>query len=641
MESENISARETLKAAEDAEKRGDLLAATQLYSRMLSAFPSHQTSAKRLKKIHKMRGGGDHLSQLDVNQMVAFIQSGQMAAAADLGCRLVVLAPKEPVVHNFFGVSLMQLGEQRRAEIAFRTALKLRPDYVEALGNLGKLFIDQGRPRNALVVLNRAILQNPDYAEGLNNAGLALMLEHKLIEALGMFNRALKVRPDYVNAINSKGVALKEMLHYQEAIEMYQRGLAIAPENQELLTNLGYAYALILRNEDALAILGKVSALNPKNAEVIMRRGIIFGQQGDTKLALKNIERALEINGDMAEAHRVLTLFRKSSPGDSHIAEMKDLFGRSSKNPDSLMRLGFALGKALEDVGDLKNAFEYWNVGNREKRKLLGYTIEADRNLFEKIRKHFDRAYFGNYRGYQDTTSQPMFIVGMMRSGTTLVEQILASQGEVFGADELHYIDNFARANLGFLDEHKAFEYEDFAKGYLEDLIPEAKTAPRFTDKMPINFLWIGLIKSVFPNARIINLKRDPRDVALSIYKNYFENFGNGYSYDLADIAEFFLLYLQIMDHWREVLPGQIYDIAYENVVNDLENEAKKLLEHCNLTWNDRILDFHNTKRLVKTASINQVRKPLYKSSLRKWEAFGEELSPFIDIMNKAGALPD
>jgi len=641
MENEKISARDTLKAAEEAEKQGDLAVATYHYGQMLSAFPNHQTSAKRLKRIHKKLGGGDNISQLDVNNMVGLIQAGHMAQAAEIGTRLAVIAPKEPVVHNFLGIALMQLGDFRRADQAFRAALKLRPDYVEAMGNLGSLLVDIRKPKEALVVLNRAITLKPDYAEGLNSAGLALVLESKLVEALAMFDRAIRVRPNYVNAINSKGVALKEMVRYDEAIETYLSGLKFAPDNQELLTNLAYAYVTTAQHDKALAILDKVSELNPDNAEVIMRRGIIFGEQGDSQRAAENISRALDVAPDMAEAHRSLTVFQKSKPGDAHIDQMKDLFERSAKNPDARMRLGFALGKALEDTGDLKSAFTYWKVGNHERQKLLSYSIDADKALFAKVKQRFSKAHFDSYAGYQNPTEQPMFIVGMMRSGTTLVEQIMASQGQVFGADELNYINNFVRADLGFLDGAFEFPFERFATGYLDSLVPEAKASPRFTDKLPVNFLWIGLIKTVFPNARIINLRRDPRDVALSIYKNYFDNFGNGYSYDLEDIAEFFKLYLDIMEHWRTVLPGQIYDIHYENVVSDLEGEARKLLAFCNLDWNDKILDFHTTKRRVKTASISQVREPIYRSSLRKWEAVADEMAPFIDVMSKAGALPD
>ncbi|NOX73382.1 MAG: tetratricopeptide repeat protein, partial [Alphaproteobacteria bacterium] len=573
-------------------------------------------------------------------QLVALLQSGDMQAAAGTAARLICIAPKEAVLHNFQGIALSRISEIERAERAFKTAIKLRPNYAEALGNLGTLLSDLGKPDEALIALGKALKLQPHLPEVNNSMGLVLGQLHRHKQSLTYFDTAISLNPKYVNAFNSKGLALKELGELDSAIDVFKAGLEIDANSTDILTNLGYAYSQALREQDAITTLEKAAGLlSPQNAEVLMRLSVIQSQVGDMEAARKNLRAAIKADPGKAEPHRVLSTITHYQQGDPEIAEMQGLFDSSADGSDTRVHLGFGLGKAFEDIDEPQKAFRYWQAGNSARRQQFTYSVDQDRAVFEQVRTLFNQDFLASYCGPQSPSSQPIFVVGMIRSGTTLVEQILSGHSQVYGAGELTFVDDYARNWLRNEQTNPA-SFDGFVDQYLDYAAPAARVAARVVDKMPINFLWIGIIKAAFPNAKIINLVRDPRDIGLSIFKNYFADLGNRYAYDLEELAEFYLLYKGIMDHWHKVLPGAVYDISYEAVVADLEGEARGLLAHCDLDWQENILQFHKTARVVKTASVLQVRKAVYSSSVKGWKKYEDELAPYIRILEKAGALP-
>jgi Flp pilus assembly protein TadD len=639
MSAESFSIRDTIKAAQKAEKSGDFAMATRQYALVASRFPNHPIAGKRLKKLHKMQTGSTNLTQNDVNQLVSLLQSGEMQAAVETSTRLICLAPKEAVLHNFQGIALSQISEYDRAERAFKAAIKLRPNYAEALGNLGSLLCDLGKNTEAEIVLGRALKLNPNIVEANNSMGYALSQIGRSQDAIAYLDTALELNPNYINAYNSKGLALSGMGDFEKAIDVFEAGLKINPSSTDILTNLGYTYSQALREKDAIATLQKAIQLLPADdAEVLTRLSVIQSQVGDMQNAKKNIQAAIKSDPDKAEAHRILSTLTSFNQGDPEIAEMKGLFDRSAEGSDTKMHLGFGLGKAFEDMNEPKKAFQYWLAGNKARRQQFTYSVNQDREIFEQVKSIFDQEFFATYSGQQNQSRQPIFVVGMMRSGTTLVEQILSGHDQVYGAGELTFVDDYARNWLQF-GPRDPISFAGLADQYLDYKIPSEKLATRVIDKMPINFLWVGFIRAAFPNAKIINLVRDPRDVGLSIFKNYFSELGNRYAYDLAEIAAFYLLYQDMIAHWNRVLPGAIYDVSYEKIVADIQAESGRLLEYCDLIWQQDILDFQKTDRVVKTASVLQVRKPIYSSSVKSWKNYEGELAPFIQVLENAGAL--
>jgi len=639
MSVKKLSIRDAVKMAEKAQKAGDLIEAANQYAAILTRFPNHPNAGKRLKKLHKTMTGSASLTQNDVNNLVAILQSGDMRSAERTATRLICIAPKEAVLHNFLGIALSRLSEQERAEKAFRTAIRIRLDYVEAIGNLGTLLCDLGKPDDAEIVLKKALGLNPDIIEANNSLGLALCQLGRHQEALKYLDRAILLNPSYVSAFNSKGLALSELGELNDAIEVYLAGLNIEENNSELLINLGYAYFQSFREKEAIAAIEKAIKTNERtDPEVLLRLAVMYSQIGDRKSAVSKLNLTLEIDPENAEAHRVLSTLTKHQVGDTKIDEMEVLLRKSKNNPISQMHLGFALGKAYEDIGEPAKAFQHWQTGNLNRRSQYSYSLEEDRLLFDKVQTTYTKDHFDTYQGWQNPSTQPIFVVGMMRSGTTLVEQILSSHSQVFGAGELVFIDDFARAHLRTENVFPE-DLKSFSRGYLNYRAVEAKSSTRVIDKMPINFLWIGLIKTAFPKAKIINLVREPRDIGLSIFKNYFHTHGNFYAYDLEELAGFYLLYRQLMQFWHQVIPGSIYDICYESIVADLRGESEKLLEYCELDWENQVLNFQNTERVVKTASLSQVREGIYSSSVGGWKAYAKELEPFTAILEQAGYL--
>ena len=301
------------------------------------------------------------------------------------------------------------------------------------------------------------------------------------------------------------------------------------------------------------------------------------------------------------------------------------------------------MAKASEDIKDYEVSFNYLVEGNRLRKKELNYTIDTDRRLFSKIKDIFVRGDStpGDITNEQASIS-PIFIVGMPRSGTTLVEQILASHSKVHGAGELEVMNKIVAPVLSNIVEHngnletKTLSTEQaitIRDNYLKALTALIVPEKIITDKMPINFQWVGFILSAFPHAKIIHLNRDPRAVCWSIYKHNFtsKGNGNGYAYDLDDLVEFYKLYTDLMSFWHEQYPSRIYDIGYEALTENQEEETRNLLEYCDLEWENQCLDFHKTKRAVKTASSVQVRKSMYQGSSEAWRKYEEWLQPLID----------
>lgn len=633
--------RDVLAEALAYEKSNNLRLAAELYISILIRLPNHSSAALKLKKVGKKIGVPTRLLQPDVDRLLSLLQSGQTSSAAELSTALLVTAPREAVLHNFNGISLHSLGELERAERSFKNATLLRPNFAEALGNLGTLLLDQGRTEEAITYLDKSIALKPDSAPVLNSKAMALIAKREFSEALKCVDQILKISPNYATAFNAKGLALKELLNYREAIECYIKGLELDPHNIQLRMNLAFAYSDISEEQNAIENLEKVISIDPNNHESLMRLGILYSQTGRMNEAKSIILRTIEVEPNKFEAYRMLTVLQKFSVGDPEINEMRRRL-EIAKNLDDKngeMHLSFALGKVFQDVGEPKIAFEYLKTGNERKRESLEYSIGQDRELFLQVKNAFTKEFFDTYRGQRNPTEQLIFVVGMMRSGTTLTEQILASHSKVYGAGEVPYVNQFVRKLHANWRGVEAFDFKALADGYIGNLRPEAREFQRVVDKMPINCLWLGYILTAFPNAHIVNLVRDPRDVALSIYKALFISSGNQFSYDLTELGQFYLLYLDLMDYWRELFPNKIFDLRYEDLVTDLEGTARQLIKHCGLDWEDQVLSFQKTKRVVKTASLNQVRQGIYSTSVKGWQMFEEELAPFIKVLEAAGRL--
>ena len=369
--------------------------------------------------------------------------------------------------------------------------------------------------------------------------------------------------------------------------------------------------------------------------------GNILKAQGKLDEARACYERVMSEQPGYTQAHFSYSGIHKyKDRKDPHLRAMLELYRRADLKRENRVHLGFALGKAFEDIGDYAAAFGYLKSGNDLRAEEFNYDIESDRALMQSITGAFTRDAIARHQVANETSDRPIFIVGMPRSGTTLVEKILASHSDVFGAGELDYMFALgtslflsASSNYEFqsLDSYEQSLFETAGRTYLDKLAGLDNEARHVTDKMPFNMMMIGLIRIALPHAKIIHCARDPRDTCLSIYKQNFTTGNYRFAYDLRAVAQFHNLYRELMQHWHDVLPGAIYDVRYESLTQDPDDQIRKLLSFCDLDFEERCLHFDKTEAVIKTASAFQVRQPIYTSSVGLWKEYGEFLDPMLD----------
>ena len=539
------------------------------------------------------------------------------------------------------------LGNARRAQdnldeavTCYERALALQPDSAAARNNLGLALVEQGRIADAITHYEHLLRLDPDHADGHNNLGLALVEQGRIADAITHYECALGLNPDHAGVHNNLGIALLAQGRIADAITHYERALQLNPDHANAHNNLGIALKDQGKVDDAMAHYERALAINPDHPEVLNNLGNIFKEHGEFDNAMAHYGRAIAIRPDYAEAHFNRAEIKSFHRGDADLAALEALAGRDDLSANKALYAHFALAKALEDCGDYIRAFEHLRKGNALKRRQIDYDEPAVLGLFQRIPSVFDRSLFDRFQGAGDPSSVPVFVLGMPRSGSTLIEQILASHPQIHGAGELTGLNIAASSVLNAGGRQAPYPecvpaldgvtLRGLGQHYLAGLPAVADGKTRIVDKLPENFLSIGLIRLVLPNARIIHTVRHPIDTCVSCYSKLFLN-GLNFTYDLAELGRYYRCYRELMTHWQSVLPpGAILDVSYEDVVDDLEGQARRLLDYCGLPWDDRCISFHRTSRPVKTASAVQVRQPLFRGSLQRWRNYEADIAPLL-----------
>ncbi len=428
-----------------------------------------------------------------------------------------------------------------------------------------------------------------------------------------------------------------------EALSLFKKALAIDPAFPDARMHLATAYEQAGDTEKAINSYQQVLSRHPG---MFVARYLLANQlkaQGNLEEAVSHYRKIMEQQPEYTQAHfNYSGVHKYTDPNDPHVISMLDLYRNQALGTDQRIQLSFALAKAFEDLENYPQAFEYLRAGNDLRKRKYDYSIDGDKALIENIIETFTTEAMESLEVRGEVSNRPIFIVGMPRSGTTLVEKILASHSEVFAGGELDYmyalgVSEFLGKSGNFLfrplDSYSREVFESVGKAYLEKLSSIDDESARVTDKQPFNFQMIGLIRLALPNAKIIHCVRDPRDTCLSIYKQNFSTENYRFAYDLESVGRFHNLYRLLMEHWHQVMPGAIYDIEYESLTRNPEHEIRKLIAACDLEWQDDCLEFHKSKGLVKTASSYQVRQPMYTSSVQLWEKYKEFLDPLFNAL--------
>ena len=531
-------------------------------------------------------------------------------------------------------------GRIGQAITRYKRALALRPDYADAHNNLGVAFVAQGRILDAISHYKRAIGLNPDHRNAHSNLGTALAFLGRTEEAIPHYERALALEPAHADAHYNLGIALAAVGRSDEAILRYQKALFLRHDYAEAHNNIANLLATKGKTDAAIGHYERALAVNPNHPGALNNLGNAYRDLGRFDEAMVYYNRAISIRPVSAEAHYHRAEIKTFQAADADLAALEALARRDDLPVQKAPFIHFALGKALEDIGDYARSFEHLRIGNELKRGQVHYDERAVAQLFSRIAKTFDGDLLERLEGHGDPSPAPVFVLGMPRSGSTLIEQILASHPQIHGAGELE--DLAACLPAGFPESIRNLDpaaLRRIGQDYLNRLpaLPEGKL--RIVNKLPDNFLRIGLIRLVLPNARIIHTVRNPIDTCISCYSKLFTN-GQNFTYNLGELGRYHRRYSAMMGHWQTVLPsGAMHHVAYEDVIEDLEGEARKLIAYCGLAWDDRCLDFHKNKRAVKTASAVQVRKPLFRTSVERWRKYEAGLMPLLRELTEAADI--
>ena len=543
------------------------------------------------------------------------------------------LSPENADAHNNLGVAFLNLGRFDEARLSLERALQISPDYAEAHNNLGNLFRRLHHLDEAELCYRKALEISPGYVEAHGNLGVLLKDAGRLHEAKESAMRAMALSPKDADAHNNLGAILLDMGLFHDAEQSLRRALQIDPDHLMAHNNLASVLKEMMRRDEAEALYRNALSIHPHDADALHGLANFHLEGGEAEDAFIMYQRILKDHPSNIEVRYSLALSgKKNDENFAALAGMDEPLGVK----DAVFR-HYALGRCFDEKGDYENAFLHYSKGARIRRSLLDYHPEKTAERFEGIARDFDVSAIARLKQAGYPSELPVFVLGMPRSGTTLVEQIIASHPDVQAGGELPDLLHVVERD----QEGEGIEkIAGWGKEYIRSLQARAPHAKRITDKMPANFLAIGLIHAMLPDARIIHVRRDPLDTCVSCFTQIF-NRGHEYSYDLEELGKYYGGYASLMEHWRRTLPeGSFLEVDYEDVVEDLEGQARRMIEYCNLDWHEACLDFHRNERPVQTASMVQVRKPMYSSSVGRWKRYESHLGPLIDALRKSSALP-
>ncbi len=542
--------------------------------------------------------------------------------------------------------SILRANKDREGAIEYyQKVLEIDPNYLESLNNLGALYIEDNKSDEAIKTLLKTLKINPQYAEAHNNLGNAFLTKEDSDRAMAAYNHALKLKQDYPEPMIGIARIYRERDQYDDAVMTVKRALKLNPKKPEAHSLLGDIYLKLEDYKASEKCFLKALELEPELLQAHLGLGQLYMEKGDLKLAEETFTHAMGISTEEVAPYVHMAQVRKVKKDDPILQRLEEEAQNIDDLPESrAMSLHFALGKSYDDIGEYDKAFPHFAEGCRLKRTKHEYNPDQHERSCRNIREFFSKENMKRLKGGAKPSDLPIFILGMPRSGTTLVETILASHPDVYSAGELHDILQIANnpklgvKSEGFPISMQGLTKEDvreMGERYLENLREHDEHAKRITDKMPANFMALGLIHLMLPEAKIIHTMRNSADICLSSFTKNFNN-SQRHSYDLVEMARFYVSYAEIMEYWRKLLPkGTFYDVQYEELVANPEEETRKLVDYCGLEWNDACLTPHKTERNVKTASVTQVRQPIYTSSVERWRRYEKHLQPLIDALGE------
>lgn len=513
-----------------------------------------------------------------------------------------------------------------------------------SLCQLGNTLYQQGRRTEALVAYEKSLEIKPDYPAALNNRGVTLLALKEPVRALESFDAAIALHPTFAEAFYNKANTERQLQRFTEALESYEHAVAIKSNYAEAFNNRGNVLQELGRSQDALKSYEKALDLDPYYIDAIENKGILLVELGLMAAARQSLETVLSIAPRRARAHFHLIRIKRMTRDDPQLPVLEALEReKGALGESSAIDINFALGKAYDDIGDYELAFARFARGNALKRTRIQYHEAGILSLLNRTSATFTKDKISARRGWGDASAAPIFIFGMPRSGSTLVEQILSRHPKISARGESDAFSESAAGVMGLerrsllppkiSSDLSSPQLQEIARRYLRTMDGSAGGQKRTTDKNLSNFFYAGLIHLAMPNARLIHTRRDPVDTCWSCFSQRFgESGAPPFAYDLGEVGRFYRSYDILMQHWRRVLPeGELLTVDYEDVVADIEGQARKILAYCGLEWDSACLTFYKGDRHVRTASAGQVARPIYKDAIGRWRNYEGHLQPLLD----------
>jgi tetratricopeptide (TPR) repeat protein len=505
--------------------------------------------------------------------------------------------------------------------------------------------VKQGDNKQAVAECEKLNRLFPKYASGWYTTSHLMLLFENPRAALTAVEQALSFDSAAVAWLLQKGLCLVPLGRIADLGETLEK---LSPEDMKTpyqCSALGMLEAHLGRREQAVKCYERAIKLQPSEARHYYNLACMQRSLGDLEGAENNFDSAVRLNPTDYESFKIRSDLRKQTAERNHVAELKGVVEAEVANERGRVQVCYALAKELEDLGEFEESFSYLKQGSEQRRKLMRYDVKRDLETIEAIKRTFSQDVFEATKP-GCSNAEAIFVLGMPRTGTTLVERILASHTDVFAAGELN---NFAAQLMVMVRAQNAdkrvardemvsssakLDFAQLGESYIESTRPFTGKTPRFIDKMPLNYLYVGLIHLALPNAKIINVQRDPMDTCYAIYKQLFVD-AYPFSYDLRELGQYYQAYHRLMEHWNRVLPGVIHTVKYEQLVGDIEVQTRALLSACDLDWQPECLSFYENKEASTTASAAQIRRPVYKSSIGKWRNYEEQLAPLSDMLRE------
>nr|WP_247744053.1 tetratricopeptide repeat-containing sulfotransferase family protein [Shimia sp. R9_3] len=578
------------------------------------------------------------------NLALAYYDDGQLEEAKAIHERALVLSPDHIASLNNLG-SIAR--DQKHTDLAishYKRVLNLAPAHHESRNNLCTVLIERDQLSEALAEAEQVLAHDPKNAEALRNMGRIHLLRLELDEAERHFRKALTLDPSLTTAHLGLSQVFLEKNHPQLALTVAQKALDLDEQNPACLHQIGHAHSTLSDAETARCYYQKALEIDPGFSSSLMGLGHLHMEMGDMEQARDAFQKVAAIDPDDTSA--LVALSRVSKPKEAtnpvFLALERALPKADQMSTSKQIAYRFGLADCYDALGRYDEAWAQYEAGAALKRATIQYDADARDQQVDDIINTFDQETIAALRPFANPTATPIFVLGMPRSGTTLTESILASHSQVFGAGELNDLrklfetraDGTSAAFPSLLKDPGQKLLKNRIDAYVQILAQLSDSAAFVTDKMPSNFDMIGLIHALLPNAKIIHVARDGMDSCLSGFTRLFER-SQLHSYDQVEMARYYNGYRKLMQHWQQVLPaGALHTVDYQALVADRETTVRDLLSHCGLDWEEACLNFHQTKRRVRTASITQVRQPVYSSSVGKWRRYEKHMSQMSEAIS-------